>query len=116
MEAKEFDFEFPRGNTFEFVFELEDEQGLPIKNVTEIYFTIKNNYKEEEFVLQKKLTTGEIIFKDGTVTISITQDDTSNLEFRKYDYDVAVKIEDFFRTILIGKMSLTKNVTHKSNE
>ena len=114
MEPKEFDLEFPRGNTFEFSFDLLDEENKKITRLDEIYFTIKKNYKDTDYLLQKRLSRKDgLSFFDSEVTVLLKYEDTIKLDFSRYTYDVAIKVDDLFKTVLIGNVELTKNVTHK---
>lgn len=117
MEPKEFDFEFPRGNSFEFIFDLLDENDIKILDLDEIYFTVKNSFNDTQYLFQKRLTRKNgISFKDGEITVRLSPEDTSSLEFKKYVYDVAIEIkkEDYFKTALLGNFILSKNATNSS--
>lgn len=55
MEAKEYDFEFPRGDTCPVKFDVVDNNGnaLDLSTVSEIYFTLKKNYNTATAILQE---------------------------------------------------------------
>lgn len=120
MEPKEVDIEFPRGDTFMYGFELVDAKKNPL-NLTpqeaEIYFTCKKNENTSDVIFQKKFSTGEIQFvENGVYCLTINSKDTNELNYGTYGYDVTVKSGDFVSTCIIGKITLTKEFTFKSNE
>lgn len=121
-EPKEVDFEFTRGDTFVFGFQLVDANKNPLNfNVgdVEIYLTVKKNENTSDVILQKKFSTGEILRDeehDGMYYATLNSDDTNELKYGSYGYDVQVKIGDYVSTEIIGTMTLTKEYTHKSNE
>lgn len=118
MEAKEFDFDFPRGDTCPVKFNLVDGDKNPLTPTatTEIYFTLKKNYNKTDYILQKKLTTGDLTIVDGVCTFTLTHQDTMILPYGKYVYDVQFKDGNYVKTILIGQIELTDEATHYANE
>lgn len=118
MEPKEFDFEFPRGDTCPLEFELIDDNGSKIesKKDFEVYFTLKNNFNQSEFIFQKKYSNKEIEYKNGMFFLIINHNDTANLKIGKYVYDVQLKSGDYVKTLILGEITLTKEVTWISNE
>ena len=116
MEPKEFDFEFPRGDTCPITFNLEDKNQNVLSNFDEIYFTVKKSYSKDEVVLQKKLTRGEITYSEGTYTLILLHGDTATLPYGKYVYDIQVKSGIYYKTVCIGNMTLSNESTWKSNE
>lgn len=122
MEPKEIDIEFPRGDTFVYGFHLVDAKKKPlnIKNGdAEIYFTTKKNENKSEVIFQKKYSTGGIKKDDehdGLYYLIIESNDTNELKYGSYGYDVTIKSGDFVSTQVIGSITLTKEFTHKSNE
>lgn len=118
MEAKEFDFSFPRGDTCPIEFELTDNTGneLNIDDSTEIYFTIKKNYKTSDTIIQKRLSRGEIQVNGKICTLIINHADTINMNYGKYKYDIQFKSGDYVKTLAIGEIELTNEITHYCNE
>lgn len=117
MEAKEFDFEFPRGDTCPVSFDITDESGeeLDLTN-SEIYFTFKNNYNTSNYIFQKKYSTGGISVSGSTGTLEISHDDTAELSYGKYVYDIQFKSGSYVKTLALGQITLTNESTWKSNE
>ena len=118
MEPLEFDFSFPRGDTCPVSFNLTDADGeaLTPTSATEIYFTLKNNYNETSFILQKRLSTGAITVVDGLCSFTLTHADTAALSYGKYNYDIQLKENGYVKTLVIGEIELTSEATHLANE
>lgn len=119
---KEVEIEFPRGDTFPYGFILTDKKGTPLNfNVgdAEIYFTVKKNENTSSVIFQKKFSTGDIVKdteRDGFYYLIIESNDTNELKYGTYGYDVTVKIGTFESTLVTGTITLTKEYTFKSNE
>jgi hypothetical protein len=120
MEPKEVDIEFPRGDTFAYGFHLVDKNKQPVNIVdgeTEIYFTVKKNQNTSDVIFQKKFSRDEIKFDgDGLYHTIIDADDTNQLKYGTYGYDVTIKSGEFVSTQIIGTITLTSEYTHKVNE
>lgn len=118
MEAKEFDFEFPRGDTCPVKFDVVDKDGNPIdlSEITEIYFTLKKNYTTPVSLLQKKYTTGGITVENSTGSLVLTHQDTALMSYGKYVYDIQIVSGDYVKTIVLGEITLTNESTHYANE
>lgn len=114
MEAKEFDFEFPRGDTPPLSIELTDMQGNALNlspEKSEITFTARDSSKN--IVIQKKYSTGEITVDGTKVLLQFTHNDTKDLKINgTYNYDVQLTSGDYYKTLVIGKMKLTNEVTY----
>ena len=65
MEPKEFDFEFPRGDTCPLSFTIHDSEKNELSNFDEIYFTLKKNYTQNDYLLQKRLSRKEITYSEN---------------------------------------------------
>lgn len=111
------DFEFPRGDTFQFKFQIQDKSGelLELDTGIEIYFTVKKNRNSKSVLIQKKLNHG-IELKDGFYYVRINADDTSGLSYGTYNYDIQLKQGDIVKTITLGTITLTDEITHKGDE
>lgn len=117
MEAKEFDFEFPRGDTCPVSFEITDNDGNPLDLTgSEIYFTLKKNYTTSSAIIQKKLTSGTIEVDGNQGSLVLTHDDTAELKYGSYVYDIQIKTGNYVKTLALGKITLTNESTWKSNE
>lgn len=111
------DFEFIRGDTFQFKFQIKDKSGeiLELDTGIEIYFTVKKNRNSKTIAIQKKLNNG-IELKDGFYYVRIDADDTSKLAYGTYNYDIEFKQGDIVKTITLGTITLTDEITHKGDE
>ena len=117
MEAKEFDFEFPRGDTCPISFDITDSEGNELDlSTSEIYFTMKNNYNTANYIVQKKKSLGGITVNGKQGSLVLTHDDTAELNYGKYVYDIQIKSGTYVKTLAIGQITLTNESTFKSNE
>ena len=114
MEPKEFDIEFPRGDTCPLKFKLtdKDENVLTLTGSDELYFTVKDNYNTSTVKLQKKYSTGGIVQEeDGYYKLIITADDTDDWNYGSYVFDIEVVSGNYTRTVAIGTLTITNEVT-----
>ncbi len=116
MEPKEFDIEFPRGDTVPINFDLRDKNGASLNDLDEIYFTVKQSYAKQDYILQKRLTRGEITHNDGVFALVLTHKDTASLKYGKYVYDIQIKSGDYYKTVCIGQITLSNESTWINNE
>lgn len=112
------DFEFIRGDTFRFKFKLLDANKniLQLTSGDEIYFTVKTNYDKSNFELQKRFSKGEIVQEGDYYYITLSHSDTANLKYGNYVYDIELKSGELVKTLITGNITLSKEVTHISNE
>ncbi len=112
MEPKEFDFEFPRGDTCPVSFDLTDASENELKQEDlEITFTMKKNYNTSDVVIQKRLSQGEIKLEGKIGSFAIEHSDTSNLKYGNYVYDIEVVSGDYHKTLVLGTITLTNEST-----
>lgn len=117
MEPKEIDFEFPRGDTCPISFDITDSEGNELDlSTSEIYFTMKNNYNTTSYIVQKKKSLGGITVNGKQGSLVLTHDDTAELNYGKYVYDIQIKSGTYVKTLAIGQITLTNESTFKSNE
>lgn len=111
---------FARGDSYEKGFVLQDQKlgGRVITEFDEVYFTVKESPYDKMPVLQKKMSDGGIINDgDGHYTLHILPDDTNHMSFRDYDFDLEfVKGDNEYKKSFVGRLTLTKEITHKSDE
>jgi len=116
MAQKIFNIEMARGDTLAKGFILA-RSGQPVpENFDDVFFTVKKYYSDHDFVLQKRMSTGGIVY-DGEwhYTMFIDPEDTNNLAFGDYDCDFEFK-RDGYKKTFYGKFKLNKEVTHYYNE
>ena len=85
----------------------------------EIYATFKINSHIEESLFQKKLSDNSITYskEDNYYRFALLPEDTNNLSYDTYYFDIEVLIEDNKpRTILKDVLEVTEEYTHKVNE
>lgn len=117
MEPKEFDFEFPRGDTCPLEFTLTDNEGNELDlNNAEIYFTVKKSYSVTDFIFQKRYSRKEITVEGTTANLVITHKDTATLSYGSYVYDIQVKSGDYVKTVALGTITITNESTFLANE
>lgn len=112
------DFEFPRGDTQVFKFKLKDKEGNDLSLATgdNLYFTVKKNTKSDTVTFQKTLTSG-ITFEDGYYKVLVSSNDTAELSYGGYVYDIELKTsEGVVKTLTLGTITLTDEVTWKGDE
>ena len=113
------DFEFPRGDTKLFKFKLKDNNGenLSLSVGDKLFFTVKKNAKSSNVLFQKKLDNGITYGEDGYYHITITSDDTAELQYGTYVYDIEIKTQEgIVKTLVLGQITLTEEVTWKGDE
>ena len=113
------DFEFPRGDTFLFKFKVTDKQGTEIElsNTDKLYFTVKKNPNSTDKAFQKTLGNGIDKGTDGYYHVTINSNDTAELNYGDYGYDIELKtLEGRVKTLIIGSITLTEEYTHKGDE
>lgn len=114
MEPKEFDIEFPRGDTCPIKFTLEDKEGniLILGSSDELFFTVKNNFDTSTVKLQKKFSSGDFTHEeDGSYKLIIEPENTANWKYGSYVFDICLVSGDYTRTVAIGNLTLTNEVT-----
>lgn len=117
MEPKEFDFEFPRGDTCPISFDITDSEGNSLDlSSSEIYFTLKKNYNTTNYILQKKKSTSGITIDGKQGSLVLTHNDTAELSYGNYVYDIQIKSGDYVKTLVLGTITLTNESTFKANE
>lgn len=106
-----------RGDSATFHFHREDADGKVITTeATKIFFTVKSNAENEAFVIQK--TIEDFVFDENSeYHFTINPDDTNDLAYGDYVYDLEVIREDGSKqTISKGTFTLTWESTWASNE
>lgn len=84
---------------------------------TEIYFTVKKSSKNIDFLFQKRLSAGEIIkLADGDYQVKIESDDTSDLSYGNYKFDIQLVYGNQLKETFVGDFVITDEITFKENE
>lgn len=108
--------EFARGDTYQKGFLLKRNGATVTDQFTNIYFTVKSNFEEADYVFQKKMSTDGIVDDgNGHYTLYVEPSDTNGLAFGEYDFDLEF-VADGYKKTFYGKLILTPEVTHAGNE
>lgn len=115
--------EFTRGDNKGYFFKRQTKEGVTITEpVSEMYLTVKKNYHEPSFLIQKKLSSGDITFEPNTgyYKFEFVPSDTDQLEYDTYVYDIQIQyLENEVlktKTLIVDKLKLTEEVTFSSNQ
>ena len=108
--------EFARGDSYQKGFVLKRDGETVGEQFEDVYFTVKKYHSDHDYVFQKRMTTGGIVYNgDGHYTMYIDPEDTNLLAFGDYDCDIEFRKEGYKKTFY-GKLKLSKEVTHYYNE
>lgn len=113
------DIAFARGDSHERGFLLKNKTtGQPITTeFDEVYFTVKKFHTDDDFLFQKRMTTGGIQDDgNGHYTLYIMPDDTNGLAFGKYDCDIEFRKGTTYKRTFPGTLYLLTETTHQINE
>lgn len=127
MLASKKDIAINKGNSINLKVQFKNENGeiIVFESGAIIYFTVKENYCNNDFLFQKTSLHGiEYDENSRSYIISIDISDTENLEYKNYVYDIAVvrnKGEGSAdlkekQTILIGNFGVCFVATFAENE
>lgn len=111
--------EITRGDNKTFKFQRKSKDGSVITTIpTEIYFTVKKDYSYTDFLIQKRLSNGGITFntEDNFYRFEFTPEDTNELSFGEYVYDIEKTENGKVLTISKGKLIITEESTHSTNK
>ena len=108
----------PRGDIRLVRFIINDPDGTTTStDFTEIHFTVKKNATAKVFYFQKKLSTGGIVkLGAGDYQVKIEPEDTQNMAYGNYKFDVQIKYEDQLNETFCGDFILTEEITFNENE
>ena len=82
-----------------------------------MWITFKINHNYEDSILQKTLENG-IKFEDGYYKFQLFSEDTYNLSYGKYGFDIAILNENNEKKTLLndGELEIIPHYTKKKNE
>lgn len=105
---KTLDLDFVRGNTFQFISEIE---GLS-ESIDSAYFSVKEKVEDTEYIFQKTLEDGITINSDGSLYVRIAPEDTEDMTVnKKYKYDLEITVGNDVYTLSIGNLMLQADIT-----
>lgn len=90
--------------------------GVPYTDLDEIYFTVKKSVASKTVNMQKKLSTGDIVLIDDKFQFTIMPEDTDNLEYGRYVFDIEVIKTGVIKETSVGSLTLTSEVTFADDE
>lgn len=108
----------PRGDIRTFIFTITDSSvdEKTVFELTDIYFTVKRTWNDKNYLIQKRLSNGEIEhLYDNTYQFVIEASDTDNLQFGNYVFDIEL-VGNGIKQTQTGELILTYEATHASNE
>lgn len=112
----ELHFFMARGDLFYIPFGIYIDEELNMDSIDQIFFTVKKHYYNAQPVFQKTLENGIDSDGEGNYLITILPEDTENLEFGEYDFDIEIIRAPDIKKTFVGVLMLTKEVTHRQNE
>ena len=100
-----------KGDNASFPLERRDsEDNLILTKANQLVITCKANEYTDDVIFQKKLSDGSITFEDGVYTFEINGNDTENLDYGLYYFDIVIFDEKGNKkTLLIDELSVTKH-------
>jgi hypothetical protein len=115
---KNMDLEFTRGDTQVIKFQIKDGYDNPIIPTLSdnVYFTVKQNSNSKKVLIKKEFPENGINYEDGYFYFTLESDDTSNLAYGTYQYDIEFKSEKYVKTLGFGSITLTDEITFKEDE
>ena len=108
-----------RGDTTEIKFKRTTADGQVItEKPDKMFFTVKENYYLKDFLFQKRLEDNSITYDEETnyYMLTINPEDTNNLSYKDYVYDIEIIDGDKVKTIAKGRLKITEEVTFAENE
>lgn len=113
------DLEFTRGDTKKFKFRLRDKNKQPIElaPTDKLYLTAKKDPNSNAIIFQKTIGNGIELKEDGYYHVTINPDDTNQLPYGTYGYDVQITtVTGKTKTFIVSTITLTEEYTHKGDE
>lgn len=113
------DLKITRGDTIKYVLELKTKNNVDVEisNVNSIFLTVKENFKNTEYLFQKKLSDGISLGDDKKYHITIDSEDTDNLSFGTYYYDIQINFNNNEKyTVVKGNFIVDYEVTDVRSE
>lgn len=121
--AQSKDYEFKRGDTKVLdKFRLLNADGEVLKLGTNdtLYFTVKKDANSKNVLIQKTTKDSGISLEDdGYYHIILDPEDTNDLDYGDYQYDIELKSigsRTFVRTLVEGVITLTEEITWGGDE
>lgn len=107
---------FPRGDTFLLITHLKDAEDntLILTETDKLYLTVKEKNSD---TVKVQLTLGDgIEYSNERYIFTFADTDSDELLFKEYDYDIELVTTERHRTLVVGILTLTTEVTYKGDE
>lgn len=105
-----------RGDSKTFTFQRKDkDKNVITEKPDKMYLTIKQNEYEKQALIQKTFDNG-IRFENDTYYVDFLPEDTDDLSFGEYVYDIEIINGDIVKTIKKDIFVIGSEVIHKENE
>lgn len=111
--------EITRGDNKTFKFQRKRKDGSIITDLpSKMFVTIKKDYSRFDFVIQKSLENKEITYNDtdNFYRFELVPEDTNDLLYGNYVYDIEITENSKVKTISKGKFTITEEATFESNK
>lgn len=106
-----------RGDTAKFKFQRKDSEGNVIETKADkCWFSVKTNDTQQNVVIQKTIEDMDFSEEDFFYRLTIEPNDTNNLQYGDYVYDVEVIQDNYKKTISKGQFIIEYEVTFINNE
>lgn len=108
--------EFVRGTTNCFEVALKDPDGnaVQMQEGEKLIFGVKSNKNNAEYDLKKIITMDSLV--DGAYVVRLDPEDTIDLPFGNYYYDVGFQTEDaYYMVVECSPFILSSNITQKED-
>ena len=108
----------PRGDIKWQRFEVHTPDGsLTNVDFTSVYFTVKKDPKNKEYLFQKSLKKGSIYkLGPGDYQLKIEPSDTKDLAIGNYKFDIQLGYRNLLKETFVGDFVLKEEITNPENE
>lgn len=111
------DITLPRGDIKHIKFSVTNRDGTKVVDFDEIYFTVKKDFKQIDYLIQKRLSQNTIKKgEDDYFYFTIEPSDTDNLKYGSYVFDIELVKDNSIKQTTVGMLIVTNEVTFINNE
>lgn len=112
------DIKMARGDMETCSFVIRSPNGDPFTETFDnIYMTVKKDKNDRNYKFQKRLSDGGIYsVGEGQYQFTIEPEDTDNMAYGEYLFDIEFVIEGRLKKTFVGTLILLREVTHHYNE
>ena len=90
--------------------------GYKVYSKTGDYEVLRKENSKKKVLIKKEFPENGINYEDGYFYFTLESDDTSNLAYGTYQYDIEFKSEKYVKTLGFGSITLTDEITFKEDE